>query len=147
MVTSSLKNVVVILLLSLALWGCQWQDEPVQAPESVAVDFFNYVYNQNDLEKAMALATPKYARILKHYGSSKRVQSVLFNRRYDTVDIQLSKELRFQEGDSASRSQTTVTLLLNGTFAGDRYKDIKYVVLNRHQGQWRVEKLKADPYR
>ncbi|WP_017444903.1 hypothetical protein [Gayadomonas joobiniege] len=144
---STQSKISILGFCLLLLNACNWSANEDLSPETVALEFFDNIYNHNDIEKAVKLATPKYARILQHYGNTKRVQSVLFNRRYDKVDIQLSKDVRFKEGISPQAEQTTVTVLLDGSYAGNRYKDLKFVLLKRQPEGWRVEKLKTDPYR
>lgn len=129
------------------LQACGQNQVYTKEPGEVAIEFFDAIYNQNDLKGAADLATPQYSRILKSYYTVERVQKVLFNRRYDSVVIEEDRNI---SGISFTKSHTTkvsVTLMFDGTFNGNRFRDLKEVVLLKQRGKWRVDKLKADVYR
>ncbi|EWH09078.1 hypothetical protein DS2_14439 [Catenovulum agarivorans DS-2] len=136
-----------VIGLSLLLVACGDKAPENEQPGPAAIAFFEAIYNQQDLTTAVELATPQYGRILESYHSAKRVQSVLFNRRYDTVKIEEDKAQMGRSLIPASAKKATVSLMLDGTYDGNRYRDIKYVVMVKQQGKWLVDKLKADVYR
>ncbi|WAJ69620.1 hypothetical protein [Catenovulum adriaticum] len=144
---NSLLKVSLISGLFFFLQACGQNQTFTQEPGEIAIAFFEAIYNQQDLEAAADLATPQYSRILKSYYTVERVQKVLFNRRYDSVEIEEDRNL---SGISFTKSQAKkayVTLMLDGTFNGDRFRDLKQVVMQKQRGKWRVDKLKADVYR
>ncbi|WP_016954060.1 hypothetical protein [Catenovulum agarivorans] len=136
-----------LIALTLLLTACGDKTPENEQPGPAAIAFFEAIYNQDDLSAAVKLATPQYGRILESYHSSKRVQSVLFNRRYDSVQIEEDKAQMGRSLIPASAKNATVSLMFDGTYDGNRYRDIKYVVMVKQQGKWLVDKLKADVYR
>ncbi|WP_440903836.1 hypothetical protein ACMZOO_13380 [Catenovulum sp. SX2] len=136
-----------LIALTLLLTACGDKAPENEQPGPAAIAFFEAIYNQDDLNAAVKLATPQYGRILESYHSAKRVQSVLFNRRYDSVQIEEDKAQMGRSLIPASAKNATVSLMLDGTYDGNRHRDIKYVVMVKQQGKWLVDKLKADVYR
>ena len=137
----------VVLSMLMLLTACGDKGPENEQPGPAAIAFFEAIYNQDDLDAAVKLTTPQYGRILESYHSAKRVQSVLFNRRYDSVKIEEDKAQMGRALIPASSKNATVSLMLDGTYDGNRYRDIKYVVMVKQQGKWLVDKLKADVYR
>ncbi|WP_143871510.1 hypothetical protein [Catenovulum sediminis] len=142
------KTLLVFTFL-FTLVSCGSGEPDVAQPGPAAIEFFEAIYNKQDLDQALKLATPQYGRILSHYHTAQRVQSVLFNRRYDKdkVEIEEDKGLRGQSLLSENAKRATVSLMLDGTYEGNRHRDLKHVVMVKQQGRWLVDKLKADVYR
>lgn len=129
------------------LQACGQSQSYTKEPGEVAIEFFDAIYNQQDLKAAADLATPQYSRILKSYYTVESVQKVLFNRRYDSVEIEEDRNLSGISFTKSHTKKTSVTLMFDGTFNGGRFRDLKQVVMQKQRGEWRVDKLKADVYR
>ncbi len=146
---SLFKKIRICLWLSAALFLQSCGDNPLgpEQPGEVAIEFFDAIYNQQDLEAAAKLATPQYGRILKSYYTVERVQKVLFNRRYDNVEIEEDNSMSGVSIIESHDDKAYVTLMFDGQYNGERFRDLKKVVMLKQQGKWRVDKLKADVYR
>jgi len=114
------------------------------SPEYAATVFFYAIYEEKDLKKTMSLATPKMARIIKSYGSTRQFARNLINMQFDTVNIEIdrtSKSIRKRYGDKA-----TITLIFSGTLNGNNVDDMRSVKLIQKKGKWFIEKIVDDPY-
>ena len=146
--TLSKIQYLVAMALIILLSGCGNKSDEPEQPSTVAIAFFDAVYNQQDLPAALKLTTPQYSRILNSYHTVERVQQVLFNRRYDKVEIEEDNSLSGAAISTAGeQDKAYVTLMFDGTYNGNRFRDLKKVVMVKQQGKWRVDKLKADVYR
>ncbi|MFT5759093.1 MAG: hypothetical protein ACI9LM_003842 [Alteromonadaceae bacterium] len=133
---------VVILMM-----GCGEDRESITSinnPELVTIAFFNAIYNENNLEKAASVCSPKLARILLHYKSSKAVGRHLFNMSYDKVTVtpeDSGVKVREQFQDAA-----IIIVYFDGTYFNERIKDVKSVYLVQVNGKWIIEKFLKDPF-
>ena len=114
------------------------------SPEYAATVFFYAIYEEKDLKKTMSMATPKLARIIKSYGSTRQFARNLINMQFDTVNIEInrtSKSIRKRYGDKA-----TITLIFSGTLHGKKVDDMRSVKMINKKGKWFIEKIIDDPY-
>lgn len=113
-------------------------------PEYTAVMFIRGVYLDENLDRAVDLSTPRMARILSRYHTQKNVQRHVFNLKYDTVEVtpQTSQSVgRTEYADNAN-----VTLFFSGLYNGDKVEDLRTLELKKVSGQWKVDKVQADPF-
>ena len=144
-----MKNILLIFILlsSSILSGCGSEDAPKgekNTPGNVATLYFDALYNQNDLNKAMEYATPKMARIMKSYRTAGQFARNLVNMQYDEVVIEVdmtNMSLREQYGDKAN-----INLIFTGYFNGKKIDDMRSVKMMRKKGNWYIEKINADPF-
>ncbi|SFD68644.1 hypothetical protein [Pseudoalteromonas denitrificans] len=134
--------------LALFLSACSDDNAEVSgdnnSPEYTATVFFYAIYEEKDLKKTMSLSTPKLARIIKSYGSTRQFARNLINMQFDKVNIEIdrtSKSIRKRYGDKA-----TITLIFSGTFNGRKVDDMRSVKLIQKKGKWFIEKIVDDPY-
>lgn len=129
------------------MMGCGEDRESITSinnPELVTIAFFNAIYNENNLEKAASVCSPKLARILLHYKSSKAVGRHLFNMSYDKVTVtpeDSGVKVREQFQDAA-----IIIVYFDGTYFNERIKDVKSVYLVQVNGKWIIEKFLKDPF-
>lgn len=113
-------------------------------PDFAAVKFFEHIYNDKNLNGALALSTPKMAKLLRSYHTNRNVQRHVFNLVYDTVEIQPDT------GNSVGRNefakQAVVTLFFTGERFDERHEDIRVVDMVRVDKEWKVNKVRADKY-
>ena len=113
-------------------------------PDYAAVAFFQHVYSDDNLKGALAMSTPRMAKLLRAYHTNRNVQRHVFDLIYDEVEIQPDT------GNSIGRNEfaksAVVTLFFTGTRYGDRYEDIRVVEMVRTGGDWKVDKVRADKY-
>jgi hypothetical protein len=153
-----LKNVLlsVCVLASLGLQGCNKQAEVKtegagkygmmddNTPDLAAVKFFNVIYKDKDISRALTVASPKMERLLKSYHTPRNVQRHVFNLSYDEVEITIDP------GSGVGRDEfakdAVITLLFSGTLHGDKYEDLRVVEMIREGNKWKVDKVRADKY-
>lgn len=134
-------------ILLLMLSGCGDSETPhgeSNTPGNTAALFFDILYNQQDLEKASTMATPRMARIMKSYGTPKQFARNLVNMQYDNVVVEVdmtNMSVREQYGDKAN-----INLIFTGHFNGNKIDDMRSVKMLRKKGNWYVDKINADPF-
>jgi hypothetical protein len=114
------------------------------SPEHAATMFFYAIYDKDkNLDKVAKYATPKQARIIKSFGTTRAVARNLLNMQFDTVEIEVDKgrNLRESYGKTA-----TITLIFTGMLHGNKKTDLRTVKMVKRNGNWLVEKIKDDPY-
>lgn len=132
--------------LTLFLTGCTGEDDiaDIPNPELVAVAFFDALYNQKDVKKAASVCSPKLSRILLHYKSPTAVGRHLFNMQYDQVEIKPDDSgVKVRE---QFKEKANVILYFDGTYQGDRIKDVKRLSLVQVDGRWVINKILKDPF-
>lgn len=138
----------LVLLFSLLLFACT-EDAPkvnadIGSPEFAAGEFFHALYTSKDLERAKALSTESYARILDAYGNTKGVVRTLYNMSFDEVNISIDrtgKNLREQYGKTAE-----ITMLFEGKSNGNKKIETRVVKMVKEDDRWVVEGVKPNPY-
>jgi hypothetical protein len=106
--------------------------------------YFDALYNKNDFDAAINMATPRLARIMRSYGTSKQFARNLVNLQYDSVTIEVdmtNQSLREQYGDDAK-----VNLVFTGMLHGEQVDDMRSVQMVRKKGKWYVDKINSDPF-
>ena len=135
-----------ILFLSLGLLsGCLQKDGVDESnPELVAVAFFDALYNKKDVKKAAELCSPKLSRIILYYKSPSQVARHLFNMKYDKVEIKPdSSGVKVRE---QFKNEARITLFFDGTYNGNKVKDVKQLHMLQVDGDWVVNKILKDPF-
>lgn len=137
------------LLLSLfLLTGCgnEKKDEidVVESPEIVAVEFFNAIYNEKNIDKAAAVCVPKLARVILSYQTAQAVGRHVFNMSYDKVDVKADDsgvKIREQFKDKAK-----IIVYFDGFYNEKRIKEVKRLSLVQIDGKWSIDKILKDPF-
>lgn len=113
-------------------------------PDFAAVAFFQHIYQDNNLNQALEMSTPKMAALLKAYHTNRNVQRHVFDLMYDEVEIQPDT------GNSVGRNEfardAVVTLFFTGTIHGKRVEDVRVVEMIREGNSWLVDNVRADKY-
>ncbi|WP_231562121.1 hypothetical protein [Colwellia psychrerythraea] len=125
------------------------EDDPkkittVDNPETVAVAFFDALYNEKNVEKAASVCNPKLARLILHYRSSEAVARHLFNMSYDKVEIKpdgAGVKIREQFKGSAN-----ITIYFDGYYQENRIKEVKRLAIIQRDGKWYIDKILKDPF-
>jgi hypothetical protein len=137
------------LLLSVAVMLSACSEDKEQAietdnPETVAIAFFDALYNEKNVKKAAKVCSPQLSRIILHYKSPKAVARHLFNMSYDSVEVtpdDSGVKVREQFKDAA-----VITIYFNGLYDNDRIKDVKRLSLIQYDGHWVIDKILKDPF-
>lgn len=134
--------------LILLLLGCGESNKDtiknVDNPEVVAIAFFDTLYNEKNIKKAASVCSPKLARIILHYKSTKAVARHMFNMSYDKVEITPDDsgiKVREQFKDSA-----VITIYFNGYYQDNNLKDVKRLSLIQVEDKWVIDKILKDPF-
>lgn len=137
----------ILLGLALLVLGCDNDKNDISTidnPELVSIAFFDALYNEKDIKKASSVCSPKLSRIILHYKSSQAVGRHLFNMQFDKVEItpdDSGVKVREQFKDSA-----VITVFLQGTYRGDKIKDVKRLSLIQINDKWIINKILKDPF-
>jgi len=116
----------------------------VDNPETVAIAFFDALYNQKNIEKAASVCSPKLARLILHYRSPEAVARHLFNMSFDTVEIQPdSSGVKVREQFKGSAN---IVVYFDGSFQDNRVKDVKRLAILQRDGKWFIDKILKDPF-
>jgi len=145
-----LKNFLSTLLLcSVFLLAACSEDNTkkittVDNPETVAIAFFDALYNEKNVEKAASVCSPKLARLVLHYRSPEAVGRHLFNMSYDKV------EMRPDSGGVKVREQfkgsANITIYFDGYYQDSRIKEVKRLAFIQRDGEWFIDKILKDPF-
>ncbi len=113
-------------------------------PDYAAVAFFQHVYQDDNINAALEMSSPRMAELLRSYHTNRNVQRHVFDLVYDEVEIQPDT------GNSVGRNEfaksAVVTLFFTGTRYGDRYEDIRIVEMVRQGDKWLVDEIRPDKY-
>lgn len=137
------------LLCSVFLLTACGEDDPqkittVDNPETVAIAFFDALYNEKNVEKAASVCNPKLARLILHYRSPGAVARHLFNMSYDRVEIKpdgTGVKVREQFKGSAN-----ITIYFDGYYQDNRIKEVKRLAIVQRDGKWFIDKVLKDPF-
>ncbi len=139
---------LITLSLVLFISACGEKDKnkitDVDDPEIVTIEFFNALYNENNIKKAASVCSPKLARIIMHYKSTKAVARHMFNMSYDKVEIKPDDsgvKVREQFKGSA-----VITVYFDGYYNDNRLKDVKRLSLIQIDDRWVIDKILKDPF-
>ncbi|AWB57995.1 MULTISPECIES: hypothetical protein [unclassified Colwellia] len=143
-------NYIKLISLSfmLLIFGCGESSKDtitnVDNPEVVAIEFFNALYNEQNIKKAASVCSPKLARIILHYKSTKAVARHMFNMSFDNVEItpdDSGVKVREQFKNSA-----VITVYFDGYYQNNHLKDVKRLSLIQVEDKWIIDKILKDPF-
>ena len=138
---------VLLLSLTVMLNACgdeKNEDIETDNPETVAIAFFDALYNEKNVKKEAKVCSPQLSRIILHYKSPKAVARHLFNMSYDKVTASpdgSGVKVREQFKDTA-----VITIYFDGMYDNNRIKDVKRLSLIQHVGNWVIDKILKDPF-
>ncbi|PKG84543.1 hypothetical protein CXF85_08005 [Colwellia sp. 75C3] len=145
-----LKNVLLALLIcSITLLTACGEDNSqrittVDNPETVAIAFFDALYNEKNVEKAASVCSPKLARLILHYRAPGAVARHLFNMSYDNVEISPdSSGVKIRE---QFKGTANITVYFDGYYQDNRLKDVKRLAIIQRDGKWFIDKVLKDPF-
>jgi len=137
---------VLLLSMTLIISACGDDNKEIKTdnPETVAIAFFDALYNEKNVKKAAKVCSPQLSRIILHYKSPKAVARHLFNMSYDKVTASpdgSGVKVREQFKDIA-----VITVYFDGMYDNQRIKDVKRLSLVQHDGNWVIDKILKDPF-
>lgn len=113
-------------------------------PDAAAVKFFDLIYTDTDISRALTIASPKMERLLRSYHTNRNVQRHVFNLSYDEVVITVDPGAGVGRNEFAK--EAIITLLFSGILHGDKYEDVRIVEMVKIGNKWKVDKIRADKY-
>ncbi len=114
------------------------------SPELTAVDFFEAILVDNNINEAKRHAVPSLKRVLDGYASGKAVGRTLLNMSFDQVEITIedtNKNVREFYTDKAD-----VMLIFTGKKNDAKVVNMRMVKMEKHNGKWQVAVIKDDPF-
>ncbi len=116
-----------------------------ESAEGAALAFFDSIYNQRDLNIALKYSTPRMARLLRSYHTTRAVARHVINLRYESKVV-----LEIDAGDTVGRQQFAtkqkVSIYFSGTYQGDTIDELRTVQMIREDNQWKVDEILADKF-
>ena len=114
------------------------------SPELTAIDFFEAILVDNNIQEAKRHAMPSLRRVLDGYASGKAVGRTLLNMSFDKVEITIedtNKNVREFYTDKAD-----VMLIFTGMKDDAKVVHMRMVKMEKHGGKWQVAIIKDDPF-
>lgn len=148
--SSSVKSLfyLIIVCLVITLQGCNKNSEIIEQdvddPNLVAIEFFNALYNEKNLEKAARACSPRLARIILSYESPTAVARHLFNMTFDTVEV-IPDDSGVKVREQFSK-EAKLVIFFKGKFNGNRVEDVKRIKMVQNKGMWSVDRILKDPF-
>ncbi|RAK01437.1 hypothetical protein [Aliidiomarina maris] len=134
-----LSTLWVAIWLLLGLAGCDSSVERGPDADEVAIEFFDRLYNQRNLESAAELASEEYRPLLSRYGTVNAVSRYLYNMNFDQVTIEADRQgiQLYREQSDTARVQVS----FSGQRNNQRVETLRDVVLVRQNNRWRVSRV------
>lgn len=131
---------LLLLILSSLLFGCNSEEKKIEASEKQAVmSFFNAIYNEKNAEKAISFSTESFKKELEKHHTAKNIARHLFNMRFDSVSLHTSA-MKTQIINEYT-VQVTMMVQFTGKRNGNEYKDFKKVRVIKENDKWLVDRL------
>lgn len=129
----------VIMLLSIVMLssGCS---PATRGASQTAMEFFDALYVEADLDRVLELSGPQLRDILSHYGDVALIQEHLLALQFDDP-TQISTVHRRALLLEEHRNMVDVTIFLSGIVKGYQYSDERKVRMRRKGDTWYVEKF------
>jgi len=134
------SSLLLFFLSSILLSGCNVEEKKIEITEQqVAVSFFNAIYNEKNIDKALLLSTDDFKKELEKYHTANNIAHRVFNMRFDSVSLHTSaKQTKIIDEYYV---QVTMMVQFTGLRDGNTYKDYKKIRLIKENNEWRVDKL------
>jgi len=135
------KLPLLFLLLSTTfLFSCNQEKKEEEVSEKhVAIAFFDAIYNEKNIDKAILLSSASFKNELEKYHTVSNIAHRLFNMRFDSVSLHTSA-MRTQIIDEYN-VEVTMTVQFTGKRNGNIVKDFKKVKLIKENDTWLVDQL------
>jgi hypothetical protein len=131
---------LILLLLSSILFGCNSEEEKVEVSEKeVAISFFNALYNEKNAEKAMSFSSDSFRKELQKYRTASNIARRKFEMTFDSVSLHTSA-MKTKIIDEY-HVQVTMMVQFTGERNGSTYKDFKKIRLIKQNNKWLIDKL------
>lgn len=141
-------RICLLVLLSFALSACDgFDDKPrigkygmmdPNLPEYAAIEFFDHIYHDKNLDEALKLSSPTLKRLIASYHTNRNVQRHVLNLRFDKVEITPHTG---SAGRNEYSKEAKVIMFFEGELNGNIIKDMRIIDLVRVDDSWKVDKI------
>ena len=137
------RQFLISCISVLFLLGCQ--EEPhIETPSEVVVKHFDALYNQDDLEEAMAFASQRHQKLMQSYGTPRSVGRYSYNMSYDEIEVNVQAPLKNSKQAEADGLRLNVAIV---GYKGDKhYENYRIAQMILEDGRWKLERLLSTPY-
>lgn len=133
-------SILCFFILLNLLTSCKKDASPIiMSEKQVATSFFNAIYNEKNIDKAILLSSTNFKKEIEKYHTATNVARRLFNMSFDSVSLHTSAKKKQIIDDY--NIQVTMMIQFTGTRNGNNYKDYKKIRLVKNNDQWLVDKL------
>ncbi|MBY5993817.1 hypothetical protein [Ferrimonas balearica] len=139
-----MNRLMMLLLAAALLTACS--PHPDQArPESVALDFFDALYNRNDATRAMQLVDEELGELMAHYRLASQIQRNIIGLAMTDVELSVAEvDIDFFRRNS---NRVEVLIQFQGHKGGRVMRDDRLVRLERVGERWIITHLYSDPFK
>lgn len=145
---TSVFKAFILAFFVVAVSACGGK-EPVNLeeakPAEVIKQFYQSVYEKEDLEQAKRFSSNRMADLITHYGAVSSVQRYLLGRYYDTVEVEVVSDSMTDYLNNSGELRATV--IFEGSYEGQQIKDSRDVVLIEEDGRWVIDRILDARYR
>jgi len=134
------KKILIVFLSLTLLFSCGGDKNKQEAAEKdVAMAFFDAIYNQKNLKKAVELSSVSFQKELKKYKTANNLARRLLNLQFNSVKMTTAAQ-KTQIIDEYN-TQVSMTVVFTGERNNGTFKDFKRIRLIKENNTWVVDKI------
>lgn len=139
-------KIILLCFVALTLTGCSKPEREIKAgrygmmsdetPQYAALVFIMAIYEDKNLDAAIAVSSDKFARLLKSYHTNSSVQRHVLNLRLSEMTVEpVSGGF---EGITEFKKEATVDVKIIGTYNNKKIIQLKTISMIRESGDWKI---------
>lgn len=139
-------KIILLCFIALTLTGCSKPEREIKAgrygmmsdetPQYAALVFIMAIYEDKNLDAAIAVSSDKFARLLKSYHTNSSVQRHVLNLRLSEMTVEpVSGGF---EGITEFKKEATVDVKIIGTYNNKKIIQLKTISMIRESGDWKI---------
>lgn len=133
---------LLLLLLSLVMFGCEDAQDAPMKPEDVASNFMRAIYVDRNVEQAMPYVVADIREVMKSYYIAASVQRYMLG--LSMTDVTLSVEDIDIDFFRKFSNETTVVIKLVGKKGGQDWIDDRSLRLKKTSRGWIITEILPD---
>ncbi|MBY6185977.1 hypothetical protein KUV89_04955 [Marinobacter hydrocarbonoclasticus] len=139
-----MKPLLFIAALAVfVLGGCDARKDTTR-PESIAIAFFDALYNQADADTAMTFVNEELRDVMRHYRIASQIQRNVIGLSLDEAELSIGEvEIDFFRRNT---QQVEVLVRFNGVRDHRQIRDDRLIRLERMGEKWVITHLYSDPF-
>lgn len=130
------------LVIGMSLFMLSACDNPLdRGPQAhdIAIEFFDRLYNQRDLNGALELTSAEYRPVLERYGSIVAIGRYLYGMNFDEVTIEADSQGVQLYRDRAETARVQISF--SGRQGQRHVETLRNVVMIQEDGEWRLSRV------